>query len=63
MINEVRKQINILERHQKGEIRKKENYEELKRKYYIKKIGIRTVVEKLKQRLHAKTAKLKRYEE
>ena len=28
-----------------------------------KKKGIRTVIEQLKQRLHAKTAKLKRYEE
>ena len=63
MINEVRKHINILERHQIGETKKKENCEELKRKYNIKKIGIRTVIEELKQRLYAKTAKLKKYEE
>ena len=62
-INKVRKHINILERHQRGEIRRKEKYEELERKYNIKKKGIRTVIEELKQQLHAKTAKLKRYEE
>ena len=32
-INRVRKHINILERHQRGEIRRKEKYEELERKY------------------------------
>ena len=62
-INKVRKHINILEHHQRGEIKRKEKYEELERKYNIKKKGIRTVKEELKQRLHAKTAKLKRYEE
>ena len=62
-INKVRKHINILEGHQRGEIKRKEKYEELERKYNIKKKGIRTVIEELKQRLHAKTAKLKRYEE
>ena len=62
-INKVRKHINILECHQRGKIRRKEKYEELERKYNIKKKGIRTVIEELKQRLHAKAAKLKRYEE
>ena len=42
---------------------KEEKYEELERKYNIKKKGIRTVIEELKQRLHVKTEKLKRYEE
>ena len=58
-INKVRKHINILERHQRGEIKRKE----FERKYNIKKKGIRTVKEELKQRLHAKAAKLKRYKE
>ena len=49
-VGKVRKHINILERDQRGEIRRKEK-------------GIRTVIEELKQRLHAKTAKLKRCEE
>ena len=62
-INKLRKHINILERHQRGEIKRKKKYEELERKYNIKKKGIRTVKEELKQRLHSKTAKLKRYEE
>ena len=38
-------------------------YEELEKKYNLKKKGVRTVIEELKQRLHAKTARLKRYEE
>ena len=32
-INKVRKHINILERHQRGEIKRKEKYDELERKY------------------------------
>ena len=62
-INKVRKHINISERHQRGEIRRKENYEGLERRYNIKEKRIRTVIEELKQRLHTKTAKLKGYEE
>ena len=53
--NKTRKHMNILERHQRGEIRRKETYEGLERKNNIKKKGIRTVIEELKQRLHAKT--------
>ena len=63
LINKVKKHISILERNQRGEIKRKEKYEELERKYNMKRKGIRTVKEELKQRLHAKTAKLKRYEE
>ena len=48
-INKVRKHINILERHQRGEISRTEKYEELERKYNIKKEGTRTVIEELKQ--------------
>ena len=48
--NGVRKHIIILERHQGGDIRRKEKYEELERKYNIKKRGIRTLIEELKQR-------------
>ena len=62
-LKEVRKHINILERHQRGEVRRKEKFEELERKYNIKKKGIRTVIEELKQCLHAKAANRKRYEE
>ena len=59
----MRKHINILEHHQRGEIRRKVKYEELERKYNIKNKQIRTVIEKLKQRLYATTAKLKIYDE
>ena len=62
-INKVKKHINIFERPQRGEIKRKEKYEELERKYNIKKKGIRAIIEELKQRLHPKTEKLKRYEE
>ena len=62
-INEIRKQVNILESHQRGKIRRTKKYEELDRKYNIKKKGIRTVIEEMKLRLHTKIAKLKRYEE
>ena len=44
-------------------MKRKEKCEELERKYNIKKKGIRTVIEELKQRVHAKTTRLKRYEE
>ena len=57
----VKKLINKIRKHTKrGEIRRKEKYEELKRKFNMKKKRIRTVIEELKQHLHAKTAKLKR---
>ena len=36
-INKVRKHINILQYHQRGEIRMKEKYDELERKYNIRK--------------------------
>ena len=39
MVNEVRKHIKILESHQTGEIRRKEKYQELERKYSIGKKG------------------------
>ena len=56
-INEVRKHIIILERHQNEEIRRKEKNEDSKKEYFIKKNGIRTVTQELKQRLYAKNSK------
>ena len=38
-INEVRKYLNILEHHQRGEIKRKGKYQELERKNNIKKRG------------------------
>ena len=41
---------NIIEHHQRGEIRRKEKYEEFERKYItLKEKGMRTVIEELKQ--------------
>ena len=62
-INEIRKHINILERHKRNEIRKKEKYNSLEQKYHIKKKGLNTVIEELRQRLSAKAAKIRRYEQ
>ena len=62
-INEIRKHINILERHKRNEIRKKEKYNSLEHKYHIKKKGLNTVIEELRQRLGAKAAKIRRYEQ
>ena len=47
-INKVRKHTNILEHHQRGEVKMKEKYEESERKYNVKK-GIRTVIKEVKQ--------------
>lgn len=41
--------INISERHQKGETRRKEKYQKLERKHNVKKIWIRTVIDEVKQ--------------
>ena len=62
-INELRKHINILERNRRGEVRKKGKYLEVAKKYKMKEKGQNVVTEELKQRLQAKAAKLKRYEQ
>ena len=62
-INEIRKHFNILERHKRNEIRKKEKYNSLEHKYHMKKKGLNTVIEELRQRLSAKAAKIRRYEQ
>ena len=62
-IEELRKHVNILQRNKLGELTRKERYKELERKYQIKKKGENVVIEELKQRLQAKAAKLKRYEQ
>ena len=54
-INEVRK-----DKHLRTSLRwkdKEERYDELERKYNIKKKGTRAVIEELKQRLHEKSSK------
>ena len=44
------------------ELRKLREYDELDRKYKIKEKGIVKVLQELKQRLHVKASKLKRYD-
>ena len=62
-IVELRRQVNILEISKQGKLKRKEKYTKLERKYNIKKKGEKVVIEELKQRLQAKSAKLKRYEQ
>ena len=61
-INEIRNHINILERHKRNEMRK-EKYKSLEHQYPIKEKGSNTVIEELRQRLSAKAAKIRRYEQ
>ena len=55
----------MLTRDLKGELKSKEETknENLYEKYRIKKKGLKTVIEELKQRMLAKSAKVKRYEQ
>ena len=52
-----------MERYKRNEIRKKETYNNLEHKYHIKKKGLNNVFEELRQKLSAKAAKIKRYEQ
>ena len=56
-IKRIRKDINRLERVKRGELRKRGKMEQLEKKYYIKR------KEELKQRILAKAAKIKRYQQ
>ena len=47
----------------KGNLKGRKKYTKLERKYNIKHKGEKVVIEELKQRLLAKSAKLKRYEQ
>ena len=62
-IVELRRHVNILERSKQGKLKRKEKYMKLDRKYNIRQKGEKVVIEELKQRLQAKSAKLKRYEQ
>ena len=61
-INDLRKHINILERKKAGTIIKKTKFDLLNIKYRITAKGLNVVIEELKQRLKAKSYKIKRYE-
>ena len=62
-INEIRKHISTLERKRKGERITEAKYADIERKYRVKAKGANVVIEELKQRLLAKSHKLKRYNE
>ena len=59
------KEVNFLERKFKGEmeLKTKRNLKVLNEKYIMKRKVLKTVIEKLKQRMFAKSAKLRRYEQ
>ena len=62
-IKRIRKDINLLEREKRGELRKSGKMKQLEKKYNIKGKGITTVLEELKQRILAEAAKIKRYDQ
>ena len=64
-IKRIRNDANILQRDVRGELshKKSEKLQRLKEKYRVNKKGIKTVVEELKQRMIAKSAKIKRYDQ
>ena len=62
-IKKLRQDINLLARDLKGESgsKKKQKMKKLYQTYRVKRKGIKTVIEELKQRMLAKSAKVKRY--
>ena len=62
-IAELRRHVNIPERSKQGQLKRKEKYTKLERKCNIEQKGEKVVIEELKQRLQAKSVKLKRYEQ
>ena len=64
-IKRLRKDVNILERESKGELgeRKRQKLLQLRERYRVRKKGLNTVIEELKQRMTAKSAKIRRFEQ
>ena len=62
-VQELQKHINILERKKREEIKKKQKYRVIEHKYVVQKKVLDVVLEELKQRIQAKTTKIKRYEQ
>ena len=60
-MTEIRRHINKLVRKKKGDLKKDVKYKDLERKYFIRKKGLVAVSEELKQRLQAKSKKIKCY--
>ena len=62
-IKDLQKSINLMTRHRNGEVKSREKIEKLYEKFSIRRKGIGTVLEELKQRVLAKKAKIDRYTE
>ena len=64
-IKKLRQDVNLLTRDLKVELgsKKKQKMKELYEKHRVKKKGLKTAIEELKQRVLAKSAKVKRYEQ
>ena len=64
-IKKLRQDVNLLTRDLKVELgsKKKQKMKEVYEKYRVEKKGLKTVVEELKQRMLAKSLKIKRYEQ
>ena len=61
-INEVRKTVSKLDRYARGQIKDVKELEQIFKKHYVKKKGVKVVMEELMQRITAKAAKMDRYE-
>ena len=63
-MKKLRQDVNLLARDLKGELgsKKKQKMKELYEKYTVKKKGLKTMIEELKQRMLAKRTKVKRYQ-
>lgn len=64
-IKRLRQEVNSLERESKGELglKKKRKLGKLNKRYGVKRKGLKTVIEELKQKMLAKSAKIRRYEQ
>ena len=64
-VKKLRQDINLLTRDLKGELgsKKKQKMKELYEKYRVERKGLKPVIEELKQRMLAKRARVKRYEQ
>ena len=60
-IDELRGAVGTLQRKQKGEIKKWEGVSYIERKYHVKKKGIETVIDELRQRIVALATRMERY--
>ena len=67
-IKRLRKDVCLLDRKEKNELgrmgpKKSRKLREMEEKYRVRRKGLKTVIEELKQRMIAKSAKIKRYEQ